>query len=1103
MAPPIKSREPSPSAPLADYFWIAGLDGSEILEAFKSTEPENPPLSPLPIAQTIQEDVAEEAEQEEEKEDEGQRTPTSEKRHSFLRLSKVSDDLRLSLQSFSDSFGESFGESSTSKGRASNRSSRTIKAGGDNGSKTPDLNDVDFDKALRDFASGRDRFFSTDLSLAPENNAIPNRPKPRPKTQKIVSEEVPATPTLQRGIGSIRRLTSFRDTNSMRRQPSVARHPSVRTSRRMSNYNSVIPTPQPLKPSPKEHPLKRRFEPVLLDRYPPRHMVEEAKRRGPFPDYVPMFAFPNDINIISSDERPRSTWHGFAMTAADNAKIYGICVIMWIPLGQEAAEALEKRCEEWRRDNMTDEERELAASLGERLAIERAKLSRLLAQLPSMPSGLQRENFEDEISAVEEKIGLMTDLLRPVRHGASSKIEGLTDGDTGLWIPRAFGILGKDAGLTSFWKEWLRAVVVPMTSGGILRVAPSSPRIGMWQPLERYVVNLCMEALSPMSSKTQVEISIRELRLIARKEAINELPGSRNTDIWALFRALSIPNIVVLFEFALAESRIILLSSYPAMLHLASQALVHLLYPLTWAGVFIPILPVRLIQALEAPCPYIVGILRQYENIELPEDDFVLVDLDQDEIESTIKPAPMPRHPRRKLTSLLQMAAPHHLRYGIQPGPPAYAMESYPYNAFDSEATSVYTQNAPPSTLAKYVNLNSNSFGENGVTGAHRTPIFNAFLLHRTWSERPSTSSTVKTNTPPSPRISPTSSTFPPLPSTPGSRNDSGFALQSSLREKRSGYFDSQSRKGSLPFDRIPTVRRPSGAFTGHSSNLSVSTLGYDGSMSTYAPSTYAQSTLAASTIVGQVPMQQVHNTDTMSWVEGHCVIWRPRDQTTVCVICDEKGDDGIYKCNGCGIGVHGRCLTNVSLVCPVAFHADQVRAAFVRCFASLFYTYRKHLMPAVGDQKKSGLLYTLDMNGFLRGLPTENANYISMLQQTQAFNEFIHTRESLPPNHSSIILFDQIILSKRNRGRTSLFSKSSTNFLSDISDHLWRSAAAVPPHSRFPGDYRTVVSRVPAKLDPNLIKEPRMIAGVPRLQTANAKRKPVAQNGHTPNSSS
>ena len=67
-----------------------------------------------------------------------------------------------------------------------------------------------------------------------------------------------------------------------------------------------------------------------------------------------------------------------------------------------------------------------------------------------------------------------------------------------------------------------------MTAGGVLRIPLTSPKVGMWQPMERYVVNLCAEALSPISSKTQVEITIRELKLFARKEAVNELPGSRN-----------------------------------------------------------------------------------------------------------------------------------------------------------------------------------------------------------------------------------------------------------------------------------------------------------------------------------------------------------------------------------------------------------------------------------------------------------------------------------------------------------------------------------------------------------------------------------------------
>lgn len=169
------------------------------------------------------------------------------------------------------------------------------------------------------------------------------------------------------------------------------------------------------------------------------------------------------------------------------------------------------------------------------------------------------------------------------------------------------------------------------------------------------------------------------------------------------------------------------------------------------------------------------------------------------------------------------------------------------------------------------------------------------------------------------------------------------------------------------------------------------------------------------------------------------------------------------------------------------------MRAAFVRCFASLFYTYRRFLHPASGDRRKAGMAYHFNMDSFLKSVPHGDSDYMNMLRQTQAFNEFVHERESTRAEDPSIKLFDEIILSKRNRGRTSFFSKSNTSFLNDTSDHLWRSASATPPNNRFPGDAKTVSGRIPAKLDPALMKEPRSIQGAPRLQPARTKRKPVA----------
>ena len=55
-------------------------------------------------------------------------------------------------------------------------------------------------------------------------------------------------------------------------------------------------------------------------------------------------------------------------------------------------------------------------------------------------------------------------------------------------------------------------------------------------------MNLCTEAFSPNASLTQVELSVRELRLFARKEAANELPGARNVRLISLYVSIRYTN---------------------------------------------------------------------------------------------------------------------------------------------------------------------------------------------------------------------------------------------------------------------------------------------------------------------------------------------------------------------------------------------------------------------------------------------------------------------------------------------------------------------------------------------------------------------------------
>lgn len=208
---------PSPTAvegaPLADYFWIAGVDGSEVLDTFKRLGDEyriNGAASPGPaLADAIQED----ADAEEEHNPEGLSRPGStlfvgNGRTSSQRLSTLSRD------------------SEKTNGANSNRSSVTVK-----GASSPVRSSAvfdgnfDFDQALFKFASERDSFL-TDLSLSAGAITPNTRPRSRVRAQKIVSEESPSqggSGLLRSGIGSVRRHMAFRDMNSMKRQPSVAR----------------------------------------------------------------------------------------------------------------------------------------------------------------------------------------------------------------------------------------------------------------------------------------------------------------------------------------------------------------------------------------------------------------------------------------------------------------------------------------------------------------------------------------------------------------------------------------------------------------------------------------------------------------------------------------------------------------------------------------------------------------------------------------------------------------------------------------------------------------------------------------------------------------
>jgi hypothetical protein len=206
------------SAPLADYFWIAGVDSVSYNDL-----PEMP-LTPSGLPPVEDSTIAEDSEDEQPEAILGSAPRGGAARHSrnssFSRLSRLSLDARNSIQSLDALEGNGNGNSGSTK---SNRSSMTVRAMPMNGTVEPTtksgLSDFDFDRALVKFANERENFLD-DLTFS-AGTVLHARPPMTNRAERLRHEEDGGTgrkSPFGRVGGSIRRKISFRDLNSAKKQ---------------------------------------------------------------------------------------------------------------------------------------------------------------------------------------------------------------------------------------------------------------------------------------------------------------------------------------------------------------------------------------------------------------------------------------------------------------------------------------------------------------------------------------------------------------------------------------------------------------------------------------------------------------------------------------------------------------------------------------------------------------------------------------------------------------------------------------------------------------------------------------------------------------------
>ena len=231
-------------------------------------------------------------------------------------------------------------------------------------------------------------------------------------------------------------------------------------------------------------------------------------------------------------------------------------------------------------------------------------------------------------------------------------IEVSVDAEKGttLYIPRVLCIISYWPYLTAF-REYLTQ---------LYRLASTTDM--MHAPLERYILNICLEIPAPPPGAFEVHIRILQSTIKFWAPPAKLPIAYVALPYQVLFDCLEINNVLLVWYALVMEQKVLLLSSQYSILTICSEILCSLLFPMQWSHLYVPMLPKFLSPMLDAPIPYLVGIIR--ENWMYAEGyvsaETIIVDLDSNKVtlgRNTPKLSSPPSRKWNKLQAALEQNA--------------------------------------------------------------------------------------------------------------------------------------------------------------------------------------------------------------------------------------------------------------------------------------------------------------------------------------------------------------------------------------------------------------------------------------------------------------
>jgi pentatricopeptide repeat protein len=191
-----------------------------------------------------------------------------------------------------------------------------------------------------------------------------------------------------------------------------------------------------------------------------------------------------------------------------------------------------------------------------------------------------------------------------------------------LYIPKVLCLLSAWPYLTAF-REYLAQLYRLATATNVMRV-----------PIERYVVNLCHEIPAPPPGAYEVQVSILDstIRFWAPPAKLPIAYVALPYRI--LFECLDLEHILTLWKAMIVERKILLVSSQYSILTVCAEILCSLLFPMRWSHLYVPLLPRMFCPVLDAPVPFLCGVVREnwLHAQEFLCADSIVVDLDHNTV---------------------------------------------------------------------------------------------------------------------------------------------------------------------------------------------------------------------------------------------------------------------------------------------------------------------------------------------------------------------------------------------------------------------------------------------------------------------------------------